>query len=117
MSERMSGIAEVGVQKSTSDVIATRAEHLVLSRARSLGRDQQPEAFYTELLHVVEIDADERVVAIVVFDLDDFDAAFAELDARYLSGEASAHSRAWSVISQAYAALNRREHPATTQIG
>ena len=52
--------------------------------------------------------------AIVTFDLDDFDAAIAELDARYLAGEAAAHAHTWSVIAGAYAALNRRELPATT---
>ena len=34
---------------------------------------------------------------IVVFDPDDLDAAFAELDARYLAGEAAAHAQTWSV--------------------
>ena len=48
---------------------------------------------------IVEIDADERIVAVVAFDLDDIDAAFAELDARYLAGEAAAHARTWSVIA------------------
>ena len=61
---------------------------------------------------IVEIDADERIAAIVVFDLEDFDAAIAELDARYLAGEAAAHARTWSVICRVYAALNRRELPA-----
>ena len=32
-----------------------------------------------------------------MFDLDDFDAAIAELDARYLAGEAAAHAHTWSV--------------------
>ena len=50
----------------------------------------------------------------MIFDPDDVDAAFAELDARYLAGEAAAHSHTWSVIAQAYAALNRHEFPATT---
>ena len=45
----------------------------------------------------------------VVFDLDDFDAAFAELDARYLAGEATAHAGTWSVITGSYAAFNRHE--------
>ena len=49
-----------------------------------------------------------------MFDLDDIDAAFEELDARYLAGEAAAHAHTWSVISKAYAALNRRELAATT---
>ena len=85
-----------------------------LSRAPISGRDQRPEAFRTEVLDIVEIDADKRIAAIVVFDLDDFDAAFAELDARYLAGEAAAHAHTWSVITAAYAALNRHELPATT---
>ena len=55
-----------------------------------------------------------RIVAVVGFDLDDFDAAIAELDARYLAGEAAAHARTWSVIVRAFAALNRREIPPTT---
>ena len=49
-----------------------------------------------------------------MFDLDDIDAAFEELDARYLAGEAAAHAHTWSVIAGAYAALNRHELPATT---
>ena len=66
------------------------------------------------MLSIIEIDADERIVALVVFDLDDFDAAIAELDARYLAGEAAAHAHTWSVITDGYAALNRHELPATT---
>ncbi len=66
------------------------------------------------MLGIVEIDADERIAARVMFDLDDIDAAFEELDARYLAGEAAAHAHTWSVIARAYAALNRHELPATT---
>ena len=107
-------IADVGITDITSTVIATRGERLALSRVRFSGRDQRPEAFHTEVLGIVEIDADDRIVARVVFDLDDIDAAFEELDARYLAGEAAAHAHTWSVIAQAYAALNRHELPATT---
>ena len=46
---------------------------------------------------IVEIDTDDRIAAFVVFDPDDFDAAIAELDARYLAGEAAAHAHTWSV--------------------
>ena len=53
-------------------------------------------------------------MARVGFDVDDVDAAFEELDARYLAGEAAAHSRAWSVIMRTFAALNRHELLATT---
>ena len=67
------------------------------------------------MLGIAEIDADERIVAAVLFDLDDIDAAFEELDARYLAGEAAAHAHTWSVIARAYAAFNRHELPATTR--
>ena len=50
----------------------------------------------------------------VIFDPDDIDAAFEELDARYLAGEAAAYAHTWSLIIRAYAAFNRREFPATT---
>ena len=98
----------------TSTVIATRGERLVLDRVRFSGRDQAPEPFHSEMLGILEIDAEERIAAHVLFDLDDIDAAFAELDARYLAGEAAAHSHTWSVIARDYAAFNRHELPATT---
>ena len=72
-----------------------------------------PEAFHTDVLNIVEIDADNRIVARVVFDLDDIDAAFAELDARYLAGEAAAHARHWSCHAR-LRRINRHELPATT---
>ena len=48
-----------------------------------------------------------RSLVIVVFDLDDFDAAIAELDARYLAGEAAAHARTRSLIARAYNGFKR----------
>ena len=64
-------------------------------------------------LAVVEINADKRIAADVVFDADDFDAAFDELDARYLAGEAAAHAHTWSVIARATPrsiGANSRDH-------
>jgi hypothetical protein len=101
--------AELGVTLDRSDVIATRGERLVLSRARWTGPDQRPEAFHSEVLNVVEINANERITAHVMFDPDAFDAAFEELDTRYLAGEAAAHARPWSVITATYAAFNQHE--------
>ena len=66
------------------------------------------------MLGIVEIDADERIVARVVFDLDDIEAAFAELDARYLAGEAAAHAHTWSVIAEALRRAQSARMPATT---
>ena len=98
----------------TSTVIATRGQRLALSRTlpRSVtcGRTRSHRGDSC----IVEIDADDRIAGNLVFDLDDIDAAFAELDARYLAGEAAAHAHTWSVVTGAYAAFNRRELPATT---
>ena len=113
----MRAIADIGITNMTSTVIATRGERLTLSRVRFSGRDQRPEAFHTEVLGIVEIDADKRIVARVVFDLDDIDAAFEELDARYLAGEAAAHAHTWSVIARTYAAFNRHELPRRRRTG
>ncbi len=110
----VSALAEIGLQSLVSETIATRGEDLALSRVRSLGDDLQPDAFYAELLDVLEIDADERVVARVVFDLDDIAAAFAELDARYIAGEEAAYAQTWSVIARNYAAFNCHKFPSTT---
>ena len=68
------------------------------------------------MLGIVEIDADNRVTGRILFDLDDIDAAFEELDARYLAGEAAAHARTWSVVARECAAFNRREFPAADPV-
>ena len=72
----MRTIADLWITNVSSTIIATRGERLVLMRTRFSGSDQGPGAFLTEVLGLVEINADERIVAIVSFDLDDIDAAF-----------------------------------------
>ncbi|HXZ15769.1 MAG TPA: hypothetical protein VEH77_07345, partial [Roseiarcus sp.] len=104
--------ADLGLKMSMLSVIAIRGERLVLARIRASGPDA--ETIRDDVLNVVEIDADERIAAVAVFDLDDFDAAIAELDARYLAGEALAHGRTWSVIARASWSLIRHELPPTT---
>ncbi len=66
------------------------------------------------MLTLVEIDTDGRLVGRVVFDLDDIDTAFEELDGRYLAGEAAGHSHTWSLLTRASAAFNRHVMPPTT---
>nr|WP_233213342.1 BTAD domain-containing putative transcriptional regulator [Mycobacterium sp. QGD 101] len=107
-------IADLGVKKMSSEVVAIRGERLVLSRVHFSGREQRPDAFHSQLLRVGEVDADGRFAAAITFDLDDFDVAIAELDARYLAGEAAPHAETWSGITRIYAALNRHELPPTT---
>ncbi len=110
----LSAVIEIGVKSAISDTIATRGERLVLSRARTWGHDQRPDAFLTEMLSIIETNGDERIVALVTFDPDDFEGAITELDNRYLAGEAAPSAHTWSVVTGAYAALNRHEFPATT---
>jgi limonene-1,2-epoxide hydrolase len=110
----MRATAEVGTKSMTGTVVATRGNHLVLSRFRFSGRQQGAEEFLVEVLGVIETNADDRIGAVVVFESDDVDAAFSELDARYLAGEVSAHSHTWSVIARGIAAFNGRELPGFT---
>ena len=106
--------ADLGAKEVTSTVIATRGDRLVLRRAHYSDGVQRSEAFYVDALTIFEINGDRRIAANVIFDIEDFDAAFAELDARYLAGEAAAYARTWSVIAGGHAALNRHELPPTT---
>ena len=85
----MRASADLWTADVTPAIMATRGERLALAHLCFPARDQGPEAFVTDVLAIVEINVDERMVAFVTFDVDDIDAAFAELDARYLAGEAA----------------------------
>lgn len=107
--QELQATAEVGFSIIMSDALATRGERLVLTRVQASGPD--PEAVHNDALNVIEIDSDEKVVAAVVFDVDGFDAAIAELDARYQAGEAADCAEAWSTITTAFVAMSRGETP------
>ena len=103
--ENIRAIAAVGVANITNDA-ASPCEAIVSASATcgSSGVTAQPDAFVAESLEISEINTDGVMVARVVFDPDDIDAAFEELDARYLAGEAAAHAHTWSVVARGYAA-------------
>lgn len=107
----MRAVADLNITDVDVSDIATRGEHLILTRSVFSFRDQDPEAFVAEQLDVGEFNAEGRLAASVSFDPDDFEAALAELDARYLAGEAAAYAHTWSVITAGYAAFNQREFP------
>ncbi|WP_139829468.1 hypothetical protein [Mycobacterium gastri] len=90
-------------------MIATRGERLALTRICTPNSDPRYGEFSVEMLIIAEIDTDERIAAQIAFGVDDVDAAFAELDARYLAGEAAAYSRTWSAVTQVQTAYNRHE--------
>ena len=102
-------IAELGGKSMTSSVIAIRGERLVLTRTVVPAGDELPDPFSVELLRVVEIEPDGRIAAIVIFDPGDLDAAFEELDARYLAGEAAPYTRVWQLAMDTLGELNRHE--------
>ncbi len=108
--QELQATAEVGFSIIMSDALATRGERLVLTRVQASGPD--PEAVHNDALNVIEIDSDEKVVAAVVFDVDGFDAAIAELDARYQAGEAADCAETWSAITTAFVAMGRGDMPA-----
>jgi hypothetical protein len=110
----MRAVADVGFEGLTSTVIATRGHRLVLIRIRSSVRDSPPGEVTAEMLSVIAVDADNKIAAAVMFDGDDIDAAFEELDARYMAGEAAPYARTWSAMARTCAVFNQGELPATT---
>jgi hypothetical protein len=108
------GVADIGAKTAVLAVIGIRGERLALIRSRFSGRDQRPEAFHTEFLCLIEVDRDGSIAQHIMFDPDDFDAAFKELDARYIAGEAAPYADTWRTIAGTYASISRRELPAFT---
>ena len=98
--EDLRAVTDVEITNATSDAIATRGGRLALARARYSRGHGEPDPFHVDFLQLVEIDAEDRITAFIAFDPDDIDAAFEELDARYLAGEAAAYAHAWSVIAR-----------------
>jgi class 3 adenylate cyclase/tetratricopeptide (TPR) repeat protein len=73
-------------------LLATRGDRLALYHATGTGgsRDGGPAEF--EMLCVNEVDGAGRRIALVTFDPDALDAAYAELDARYAAGEGARYA-------------------------
>ena len=111
----MQTLAGIGVTEAKSVVIATRGQRLALLRTRfspaateALRRSTPTSSTSSRSTPT------NRITARAAFDPDDIDAAFAELDARFLAGEAAAYARTWSLIAAAHDALNRHELPRLT---
>jgi hypothetical protein len=85
-----------------------------LTRATFRDTKEPASPITSAALTLTEVADDGLVCCTVHFDLNDFDAAVAELDARYLAGEASPHAHTWTAVTNGYAALNRHELPPTT---
>jgi hypothetical protein len=93
--EQFRFLFDVPKSRFTSRLRATRGERLALNFHRFEGEVAEgggPLAMEDHFA-LYEVDADGRIVGLVLFDLEDEDAAYAELDARFEAGEASAYPR------------------------
>ena len=79
----LSARAMADVTSSEATTLATRGERLSLSHVLWRGGDR----FEVETMHVIEADPDGLILANVVFDPADLDAAYAELDRRFAEGQ------------------------------
>jgi hypothetical protein len=101
----------------TAEVIATRGDRLALARWLWSGTGEDFGPSEIEFLEIVHAGADGHQEVAVLFDLDDLDAAYADLDARWEAGEGAEHltgtawggrfgpalaRRDWDAIAAAY---------------
>ncbi|MBI3768726.1 MAG: nuclear transport factor 2 family protein [Deltaproteobacteria bacterium] len=102
-------IGEMGSTRVEQEVLATREDRLALTRLRLevAGGDVGPSEL--EFLNLIETDERGDAVALVRFDPEDVDAAYAELDARYDAGEAAAHPHASAAMRAFPLALASRD--------
>jgi ketosteroid isomerase-like protein len=96
---------------SRSAQLATRGDRLVLMRicAEFVELEKGTGPSEIEFLQIWEVDTRRRIVGGVGFDLADLDAAYEELDARYLAGEAAPHARVAASMRAFADALARRD--------
>jgi class 3 adenylate cyclase/tetratricopeptide (TPR) repeat protein len=71
------------------EVLATRGERLALHRWRLRSDDGTGGFADAEYVAIAEVDSAGYQILSVAFELDDLDAAYAEIDARYAAGEAA----------------------------
>jgi class 3 adenylate cyclase/ketosteroid isomerase-like protein len=76
-----------------AELIATRGERLALFRERMTGAVGLGGPSEVDFLRIIGVDERGELVLGVVFDPDDLDAAYAELDARYAAGEGAPYAR------------------------
>jgi class 3 adenylate cyclase/tetratricopeptide (TPR) repeat protein len=86
---------EMTSSRHPDEVLATRGNRLALLRSTWTGADGDSGPSEIAWLSILEVDECGEPAAWVTFDLVDLDAAYAELDARYLAGEAAPYARTW----------------------
>ena len=104
--------ADVGFTISMVSAMAIRGERLVLARVRASGRD--PEGIQNDALNVVEIDADERIMAAVTFDLETSTPPSRNSTPDTLPAKPPPTRTRGRSIAGTFASINRQELPALT---
>jgi hypothetical protein len=90
--------------------IATRGERLLLARLLFEGDvEGGGGALEIDHLSILEVGDDGRWSAVVLFEPNDLDAAYAELDARYETAEAAAYLPCWKSMQGFVRAVERRD--------
>jgi len=87
-----------------SNVLATRGERLALCRTSFAAEATSGAEVVVEHLAIIEVDADGRYDALVLFDSDALAAAYDELDRRYAAGEGAPYAELlahWRAFRQA----------------
>jgi tetratricopeptide (TPR) repeat protein len=92
-----------------SQILATRGERLALARLLFTGAGDSVGPTEIESLAVIEVDEHGDRLAMVRFDADSLDAAYAELDDRYAAGEAAPHASLWANARRFYQLLGARD--------
>ncbi len=107
-------VADGRTIRAESELLATRGDRLALTRPTYEFSDADVGPSEIAFLILTEVDARGRIAAYVRWDIDDLDAAYAELDARFEAGEGAPHtlfmrsyqrafaSRDWDAIAALY---------------
>jgi hypothetical protein len=86
-----------------AELLASRGDRLAVARVSFTAGGDDAGPMAVDVLDVVEVGADARRIALVSFDPDDLDAAYAELDRRFYAGEGSAHAEAGRALTEGIA--------------
>ncbi|MHB8464606.1 MAG: nuclear transport factor 2 family protein, partial [Acidimicrobiales bacterium] len=93
----------------TVTLLATRGDDLCLCAIVIGGSVGHSGPYEVPMLGVTQVDKDGVITRLVYFDPDDHEAAFAELDALYLTGEAEHYADALTPMFESCAAYNRAD--------
>jgi hypothetical protein len=105
----------VGLSRVTMDTMATRGDRLALGRVLLESSSDMIGSSEIEHLMIIEVDEAGSRVANIVFEPDDLDAAYAELDERWQAGVPALQQRIaardWDGVAALYASdLIARDH-------